>query len=232
MQPVAGLLRASTVPETGTRQFEGLGGFRCAGLSARLAHGSRDNIRPIHLGRRWGAWRMEQLVSVTVWIITILFGVILTVVLNEPLRAGMARIAAGVVPRSPRNLTGYWRLEYEFTLKGARKREIQIIEIRSVFGAVTGRTVFSQFHSYEVRGRLRQEFYFTGTWHSVLPGQAYHGSFQLILQADGSALTGKWLGFSEKLRVVNHGVWTWTRMSHTRSTAARLISYASLPDRE
>ncbi|MEI8213455.1 MAG: hypothetical protein WCI02_15010 [Planctomycetota bacterium] len=156
-----------------------------------------------------------------IWLLGTLLGVILTIVLNEPVQSAAARLAAGFVPRSPRNLTGLWRLEYGYVVRGVKKKETQIVEISSFAGSVYGRTVFSQVHKYEIKGRLKQELYFTGHWHSILPGQAYHGAFQLILHPDGSELSGKWLGFSEKLQTVNHDTWVWQRLSHKVTKAER-----------
>ena len=164
---------------------------------------------------------MDNAGGVLIWLLGTLLGVVLTIVLNEPLQSAAARMAAGFIPRGPRNLTGLWRLEYEYVVRGVKKKEVQIVEIRSVVGAQYGRTVFSQSHNYEIKGRLRQELYFTGYWNSILPGQAYHGAFQLILHPDGSELAGKWLGFSEKLQTVNHDTWIWKRLSHKVTKAER-----------
>jgi hypothetical protein len=144
-----------------------------------------------------------------------LLGIVLTAFLREPIHSALARMAAGFVPRSSRTLAGFWQLEYDYAENGTRKREVQIVALRSVAGAVFGRTVASRSHAYTVKGHFRQEFYFTGFWQSIKPGHSYHGSFQLILQPDGVELNGKWLGFSERLETVNHGDWSWKRLSHT-----------------
>lgn len=168
---------------------------------------------------------MDQIGTAAIWVLGTLLGtlvgVLLTIVLEEPVQSAAARLAAGIISRGPRNLTGLWKLKYDYVDRGERKNEIQVVVIRSIGGAVFGRTLVSQSHRYEIKGRLRQELYFTGNWHSILPGQAYHGAFQLILHPDGSELSGKWMGFSEKLKTVNHGPWVWLRLSHRVGRAER-----------
>jgi hypothetical protein len=172
-----------------------------------------------------GGDRTNHATSALSWLLGIVLGVILTIVLTimltEPIQSVAARAAAGFIPRSPRNLTGLWRLEYEYLERGVKKKETQILVIRSIVGAVYGWTVSSQAHNYKIRGWLRQELYFTGCWYSVLPGQAYHGVFMLVLHPDGSELFGKTLGNGEKLQAVNPDSWVWKRLSHKVTRAER-----------
>jgi hypothetical protein len=166
--------------------------------------------------------------SAGVWIVGTTFCIILTIILNEPVQSAVVRLGAGFAPRAPRNLTGLWRLEYQYTARGQKNAESQVVELRSFAGAVFGRTIYSQNHRYEIKGRLRQELYFTGYWHSILPGQAYHGSFQLTLHLNGSDMAGKWLGFSEIGHAINHGEWTWKRLSQRVNQRERMDAIKAL----
>jgi hypothetical protein len=105
-----------------------------------------------------------------------------------------------------------WNASYTYVSSGSgaerEKTEHQVIELRQLGRYVWGRNVTGSQHWYRLRGSLDQETYFTGLWESVSRGNIYHGVFQLVLDATGTSMGGKWLGFSNR-REINHGEWGW-----------------------
>ena len=147
------------------------------------------------------------------WLLAILVGVLLSIVLSEPVHWLMSRLPGGIIPARPRSVTGLWLVPYQFEAAGNRQPEKQIVELRQVGKHVFGKTVASIHHRDVIRGIFSHQIYFSGSWRSIKPGQIYHGTFQLIFDPEGERLRGKWLGFSDTYHVVNHGEWEWQLLS-------------------
>jgi hypothetical protein len=167
---------------------------------------------------------MDHVAQAIVWFAGILLGVILSIFFEEPVHRVLARHLIRWVPRRARNLTGVWEAQYTYESNFQTLVEKQLIELRQVGKHVYGRTLRSQAHGHVAKGRFEYELYFTGIWENTTPGSIYHGSFQFILDPDGRHMTGKWLGFSESFKSVNHGDWTWRLVSNEVNDAKRLAA--------
>jgi hypothetical protein len=125
---------------------------------------------------------------------------IATVLLQQPIQAGIARVLGGLGPLHGPNLVGFWYSEYSFVSSRARHRihTTQVMLFRQVGPYVVGKCVWSSgAHRHFITGRVNGHV-FTGRWRNVADGAKHHGVLQLLIDPDGNHLHGKWLGYDAK----------------------------------
>lgn len=157
---------------------------------------------------------MIGLLSVLLWLASIVASVALTALLNDPIQWLVVRLFAGAFPPGPRSIQGTWQAKYTYftsTDIHARREEEQIIDLYQLGLHVWGRNRTGQRHWYKLRGSLDQEVYFTGLWQNRIERNIYHGAFQLVLDSAGNSMKGKWIGFNNRHQI-NHGPWEWKRV--------------------
>jgi hypothetical protein len=97
-----------------------------------------------------------------------------------------------------------------------------VLEISSLLGALVGRVVpdtrnYPALHAVDktrplrLRGTVKDNRYFTGIWFHSVRHSHHHGAFELLLNVDGEAMTGLWLGYSERKNMIETGRWDWKR---------------------
>jgi len=149
------------------------------------------------------------------WLVPLVFGVVLTVLLQDPLHWTLGRILGAFVPRPARNVQGIWEARYTYSgEKGRLKEELQLIELRQIGKYVRGRNLTGRMHWYKMRGKLELESYLTGVWENVREGDIHHGAFQFVVAPDGESMEGLWLGFDRK-HEIQHGPWRWSLRSRS-----------------
>lgn len=169
------------------------------------------------------------MVSVILWLLAILAGVIITVLVSGPIHYVLARLFGMWIPRRARGVKGIWCAEYTYESHGVLTSEQQLIELRQFGNYVVGHSITTQAHTNKLQGKIQAQMYFTGTWESTREREVYHGAFQCVMSVSGSHLKGRWLGFNSK-HEVDHGPWEWTLISHRLNAAAREKALADFHD--
>lgn len=105
--------------------------------------------------------------AVTIWILTLISGVMLQVLANDPIQYLVARLLGNWLPRRPRGVKGIWLSEYSYRSRGVFAIEKQLIELKQFGNYVAGRNITSQAHGNRIRGKVFSQTYFTGTWQST-----------------------------------------------------------------
>ena len=168
---------------------------------------------------RLGASR-KQMVSIILWLLTILTGATITVLTTEPIHYLLATTFGAWVPRRPRGVKGIWCAEYSYRSRGVLKNEKQLIELRQFGNYVVGRSLTGQAHMNKLKGKVQLQMYFTGIWESPREREVYHGAFQCVVDVHGSNMKGKWLGFDSR-HEVEHGPWEWTLLTQHLNAGIR-----------
>lgn len=143
-------------------------------------------------------------------------GLLLLFVANAASLAGRVqqrfRLHAG-----PKSLDGIWLSRYEYRRQAESAHYVVLQESR---GRVRGRSLRHPSGSVvELDLKRTGDSVLTGEWvEQTSPtgefgGQTFHGSLHLLIDNFRDRLTGKWTGFGTKADVVNHGPWTFTRVS-------------------
>lgn len=154
-----------------------------------------------------------------IWLGSVVFTVILTVILTEPIHRMLLGLLGGITPPIPRDPRGIWRSTYRYKSRGHAHVETQIMELRRIGNYVVGRNVAGRFYKHKLRGRVRDS-YLTGTWENILEGVRYHGAFQFFLLPDGSKMEGSWVGYNRR-NEIQHGWWHWQQLSKETGKRAR-----------
>jgi hypothetical protein len=137
-----------------------------------------------------------------------ILGVLASVALQEPIQIGLARLLGGLGPLRGTSLKGVWRSTYVYRSEGEQRYITQIVRMQQVGPFVVGHCCGSSGeHRHLIRGRVRDRI-FTGVWHNVARNADHRGGLQLLLNPDGQAMRGKWIGFDRQHRI-QHGDWTW-----------------------
>jgi hypothetical protein len=110
-----------------------------------------------------------------------------------------------------RRIEGRWDSEYSYLAEdGTVVRHEDAIRLEQHGVYVSGKNEGRTNHEYEMKGRFHDQAILTGAWRSVRPEVTYHGAFQLVVSADGTKMSGKWLGNSNSGGIRN-GDWTWEK---------------------
>ena len=122
------------------------------------------------------------------------------------------------------DFSGVWRSKYRFK-SSTRKGEFEKIDYvkmhlkgdQLVIGSVPDQDEAYMIVRFSMDGRVA-----TGSWQDYMPkhdyykGRVYHGAAQLVMDDDGNALRGKWVGFGENM-TVNTGEWEIARASEAEA---------------
>lgn len=133
------------------------------------------------------------------------------------------------------NLTGIWLSAYEYESTGrgvltsghrvALVHDADRLHVRSVRMSLAELSM-----DLVVDGRV-----ITGTWAERTEqgghyqGASYHGTVQMILNAAGDQMTGRWAGFSRDMATVNTGAWSLT-LEGSVADDARMVRVTDLED--
>jgi len=149
--------------------------------------------------------------SFGIWGAGIVAGVIVTLLLNDPVYYALARLfGSGFGKKS--SLKGNWKSNFRYQTNGNWQEDDPSFQIRQ-FGhhfVGSGLSAIDQ-SQYSVKGKLTTEGIAIGEWHETTrDGRYYFGPFQLILNATANELDGRWIGYSRKGRIQS-GPWTWKK---------------------
>lgn len=140
-------------------------------------------------------------------------GVITDTLLRDWIESVVVRLPAGLVVRPRRaDIRGTWFTLWLVSPEGPnaqplRSRGVQEIKLSQLGNQVIGRGEDKEH--YRIRATLDHRV-LTGTWENPYKGSDYDGSLQLIWDAEGKWILGKFLGKSRNNHI-NHGVWLWAR---------------------
>jgi hypothetical protein len=163
---------------------------------------------------------MEFIVTLAKWIAGPLIGVLVTVLLTEPLRERLLPILAAIGTKDRQGITGVWRATFLFGTP--RQSYVEHIELRHRFGVIVGRIIPSPENyaaakavenrrPLRVRGVLKDNLFFSGVWFHPAVRSHHTGTFDLLVNRDNDTMTGHWLGYSEGRHAIESEQWLWQR---------------------
>jgi hypothetical protein len=164
---------------------------------------------------------MEVLFWLLKWIIGPVLGVIVTLLISEPLKERLAPIVSWLGSKKATGVTGRWEAVFHHSSRAEPYREL--IEVSFLFGAVVGRIVPSDINHEDakniekdkplrIRGSIKDHRFFTGVWFHPSRRSHHHGAFDLIIRQDNDRMDGLWLGYSESSNNIESGRWEWNRI--------------------
>lgn len=162
--------------------------------------------------------------SIALWLIGVVVGafisLVVTLAFEESFKIWAAHLVNLFGSRNDDGITGVWRTTFSYVHGTEKFDYVECIEIRSLFGMVIGRIIphpsnhprldeIAVTRPIRVRGQLKDNHYFTGIWLHPLQRHHYHGAFQLLLEANGHRMRGRWIGFSNTKNSLEEGDWEW-----------------------
>ena len=146
--------------------------------------------------------------DIIIWLISLLGGVVLTLLLQKSIQKFLTRIFGGWVPRVERGVRGLWHSTYIYESESGIRKHDHLMELKQFGNQVVGKSLTGVSHQFKVLGEIYYQIYFTGLWESTVEGDITHGTFQCFIDNKGKSMDGKWLGTSRK-HGVNEGNWHW-----------------------
>lgn len=147
-------------------------------------------------------------------------------ILGRPFDRGFFRLQRmlGRAGGGTRTLSGIWhtRYTYESSRQAGRFEDEYLVVLRQGRNGVRGRSL-KRPEGSELNLDLKVDHsVVSGTWDEYTPGQRrmYHGTSQLVLNAPGDHLEGKWLGFRSD-DLIGVGPWQWQRLDNRTGRKAR-----------
>lgn len=164
---------------------------------------------------------MELALFVLKWVIGPIVGVIVTLLVSEPLKDRLAPLVMRLGSKKEEGVSGLWKATFFYGQPEVA--HIQVIEISILFGSVVGRIVPHNLNEgaakrtendrpLRVRGSIKDNRFFTGTWFHPEGRSYHHGTFDLIIRQDNERMEGMWLGYSETKNKIETGRWIWERI--------------------
>lgn len=164
---------------------------------------------------------MEFALFVLKWVVGPIVGVVVTLLVSEPLKDRLAPLVARLGSKKEEGVSGLWKASFYYGHPEAT--HIQVIEISTLFGSVVGRIVPHDLNEgaakrsessrpLRVRGSIKDNRFFTGTWFHPERRSHHHGAFDLIIRQNNLRMEGMWLGYSETKNVIETGRWVWERI--------------------
>ncbi len=151
--------------------------------------------------------------NVLIWLISLLVGIVLTLLLQGPIQTLLATVVGGWFPRTGRGIRGFWKSTYTYDSKtGIRKVHSHLVELKQFGNYALARGLSGGDNLFRMRGQVYYQTYFTGLWESTAENDVTHGTFQVFIHNKGTSMDGKWLGTSEKYGV-SQGDWHWDFIS-------------------
>jgi hypothetical protein len=169
---------------------------------------------------------MELALTVAKWIVGPVIGVIITVLLTEPLRERVLPLLTIWGSKKTPSVVGIWKAEFLF---GDEKIPyVEIIEIKHSFGLLIGRIVPSEENytalrnvehekPLRIRGVVKDNQFFSGTWIHPLRLSHHAGTFDLLINRGNNRMEGQWLGYSERRNQIESQDWIWTRLEKSET---------------
>jgi len=110
-----------------------------------------------------------------------------------------------------RQLDGVWVTSHSWTnAHGGLETLTDTVRLQTIGTEVHGEIISDSRHSYKVRGTIRDNTWFVGTWFSIVANNTYHGSFVLLIRPCGRKMAGKWLGVKAPSDITV-GEWDWEK---------------------
>ena len=103
-----------------------------------------------------------------IWIVTLIIGIVITIIATEPIQYILARILGIWTKKPPRGVKGIWSSEYTYGNSRPKKTERHLVEFRQFGNYVVGRVIAGQSHTHTFKGRIQHEIFFTGMWETCL----------------------------------------------------------------
>ncbi len=142
-----------------------------------------------------------------------LVSLVVAVLLGEQLTNLFARLFGGFVSRPHRKIGGVWYSVFWFrSVQGDLEAKQNLVHIRVLGDRFFGDTVAGDDHRIRFYGSTAADMFATGKWEHKAAVNIYHGSFQFILDPEGEALHGRWIGFNKKQTVAT-GPWILIKVS-------------------
>lgn len=171
---------------------------------------------------------MELAFTVAKWIVGPVVGVLITVLLTEPLRERLLPLLTIWGSKKSEGVIGVWRAEFFFG--DEQNSYVEIVELKHRFGLIVGRIVPSDENypalrkvehdkPLRVRGAVRDNQFFSGTWFHPLRRSHHTGTFDLLLNRGNFRMEGQWLGYSERRNQIESQAWVWTRVDEEELVA-------------
>lgn len=161
------------------------------------------------------------MLELIVWLVTLLLGVVITIIANEPIQYLLARAFGRWIPLQPRGVKGIWEAVYTWRGAGEEiKTEHQLVELGQFGKYVVGQVLRGQVHSHTFQGKVQLETYFTGIWESNVVDEIYSGALQVVIDVRGKRMKGAWIGFDSQ-NDVQCGPYEWQLQSRDNSSAIR-----------
>jgi hypothetical protein len=112
------------------------------------------------------------------------------------------------------DFSGIWRSDFYFksSTRPGQFEKIDYVRLHLLGNQLVLESVPAEDGSYMIARFSLDGRIATGSWQDYMGddtyynGRVYHGATQLVLEEDGNALTGKWVGFGENM-IVNSGDW-------------------------
>jgi hypothetical protein len=164
---------------------------------------------------------MEWALQFLKWIIGPIVGVLVTLLVSEPLKERLAPLVMRLGSKRQVGVSGLWKATFYYG--DAETSHVQVIEISALLGLIIGRIVPHELNEgaakraedgrpLRVRGAVKDNRFYTGTWLHPEKRSHHQGAFDLIIRRDNMRMEGMWLGYSETKNIVETGRWIWERI--------------------
>ena len=151
-------------------------------------------------------------------ILSVIFGVIF----SDPLKYIFTPLLARLGQKKD-GINGIWLATFEYPTQTGIDLYPEVIELSTFLGQIVGRIIPHEKNHprlvsaapnkpIRLRGELRDNLFFTGTWLQPLDRQHYHGAFHLLVRMTGDEMEGTWIGYSDKMQAIEQGKWSWQRI--------------------
>ncbi|MBY6263099.1 hypothetical protein EI613_14425 [Azospirillum sp. 412522] len=164
---------------------------------------------------------MDIIILLSKWVAGPTIGIIITVLLTEPLRDRLVHILNSLGSKRNTGISGLWKASFYF---GENDKDyVEYINIYYKYGIVVGAISPSEDNYIElrkvhdekplrVRGTVKDNMFFSGTWFHPVRHSHHTGEFTLLISRSNDVMIGQWLGYSESHHRIESNKWVWTRV--------------------
>jgi hypothetical protein len=164
---------------------------------------------------------MEVLAWLLKWVAGPVAGIVVTLLLNDPLRERLAPLVLRLGSKKEEGVAGRWMATFYYGTPETTYTEV--IEVSILLGYVVGRIVphaanqgaakrTERSKPLRVKGTVKDNRFFTGVWLHPERLNHHRGAFDLIIRQTNEKMEGMWLGYSESKNIVETGRWEWDRL--------------------